>query len=206
MKLYFVRHGESEANVLHVISNRGLSYGLTDLGRQQAQALAESLAGVGVTHIYTSPLLRAEQTAYILAEALALPYESTEALREFDCGVLEGKSDAASWQMIQAMFETWMRGEDWETGIELGDTLEDIILRFTPFMFRLTSDLPLESVVVLVGHGGIYRCALPFVLSNLELSFTAEHGLGNTALVVAETSPAGLPCLSWSETVFATGR
>jgi len=33
MKLYFARHGESEANTLGVISNRGLKHGLTDTGR-----------------------------------------------------------------------------------------------------------------------------------------------------------------------------
>ena len=32
MKLYFVRHGESEANVLGVISNRGFQHPLTDTG------------------------------------------------------------------------------------------------------------------------------------------------------------------------------
>lgn len=202
MRFYFVRHGESEANDLGIISNRGLSYGLTELGRQQAQALAESLARAGVTHIYTSPLLRAVQTADILAEALAVPYESTDALREFDCGVLEGKSDAASWQTNQAMFETWMRGEDWDKGLEQGESLEDIRRRFVPFIQGLLRDLPPVSVVVLVGHGGTYRCMLPFVLSNLDLRFAAEHHLNNAALVVAETSPAGLTCLSWGETVF----
>lgn len=197
MRFYFVRHGESKANVLGIISNRGLSYGLTELGRQQAHTLAESLVGVGVTRIYTSSLLRAVQTAEILAQVLAVPYESADALREFDCGVLEGKSDAVSWQTNQAVFETWTRGEDWDIGIEQGESLEDIIGRFVPFIYGLTSDLPPESVVVLVGHGGTYRCALPFVLSNLELSFTAVHGLTNAMMVVAETSPAGLTCLSW---------
>ena len=46
MKLYFVRHGESEANLLHELSNRGLRHGLTDLGREQAGLLAEESASL----------------------------------------------------------------------------------------------------------------------------------------------------------------
>ena len=44
--LYFVRHGESEANLLHEFSNRGLKHGLTDKGRRQAAALVHKLKEV----------------------------------------------------------------------------------------------------------------------------------------------------------------
>jgi broad specificity phosphatase PhoE len=33
MRLYFVRHGESKANLLEIFSNRGLKHGLTERGR-----------------------------------------------------------------------------------------------------------------------------------------------------------------------------
>ena len=67
MRLYFVRHGQSEANVQMVISNRDLFHPLTELGRQQAEALAQSLAEVPVAAIYSSPIVRAAQTAQIVA-------------------------------------------------------------------------------------------------------------------------------------------
>src|SRR5579859_4077000 len=43
MKLYFVRHGESEANVARIISNREQPHALTSNGIRQAHALADSL-------------------------------------------------------------------------------------------------------------------------------------------------------------------
>ncbi|HEU0293377.1 MAG TPA: histidine phosphatase family protein, partial [Anaerolineales bacterium] len=92
MKLYFVRHGESEANILHVISNRESSFGLTSLGKQQAQTLAEKLKDVHITAIFSSPILRARETADILSKSFHLNYQVTEALREYDCGILEEKS------------------------------------------------------------------------------------------------------------------
>src|SRR3712207_5088470 len=99
MTLYFVRHGESEANRLREFSNRGVKHGLTPRGREQAAALARALRGAAVAKLFSSPLLRAVETAEILSAAIGVPYEVTDALREYDCGILEGRSDAASWQV-----------------------------------------------------------------------------------------------------------
>lgn len=85
LKLYFARHGESEANRLRVISNRGNQFGLTPQGRRQAALLAQSLKAVPVMAIYSSPLLRAVETADILARELHQSVQVTEALREYVC-------------------------------------------------------------------------------------------------------------------------
>lgn len=103
MKLYFVRHGESEANLLREFSNRGLKHGLTDKGRTQAAELAQKLKETPVTKIFSSPLLRAVQTTEILAASLSKPYQLTGALREYDCGVLEGKSPISNLQFLNSL-------------------------------------------------------------------------------------------------------
>src|SRR5215216_6117581 len=97
MKLYFVRHGESEANTRRVISNRESLFGLTPLGKKQANILADSLKHIPITAIFSSPVLRARETADILSQEFGQLYQVTEALREYDCGILEGQSDDASW-------------------------------------------------------------------------------------------------------------
>ena len=43
MKIYFVRHGESEANILKIFSNLGLKHGLTETGKIQAKELCSKL-------------------------------------------------------------------------------------------------------------------------------------------------------------------
>jgi broad specificity phosphatase PhoE len=91
MRLYFVRHGESESNDMHEISNRGIGHGLTVIGRAQAISLVERLGSTSLTMLYSSPLLRAVQTAEILSQGLEIPFETVDALREFDCGIIEGK-------------------------------------------------------------------------------------------------------------------
>jgi len=198
MQLYFVRHGESEANLLHEFSNRGLKHGLTEKGKGEAHALAQSLRSVPVAAIFSSPLLRARQTAEVLSHGLGIDYEVTDALREFDCGILEGKADAASWQRYWELTEAWLSRQEWEQRIEQGESFLDIRQRFVPFVDQIlhTSGRS-SSVVVLVGHGGLYRCMLPLVLRNIDFQFSIAHEMGHTDAIVAELTPAGLVCLAW---------
>jgi 2,3-bisphosphoglycerate-dependent phosphoglycerate mutase len=134
VRLYFVRHGESQANTLKIISNRGRQHGLTEHGRQQAIALAARLQSVSPSHIFSSPLLRAVQTAEIFSEILSAPLQITDALREYDCGILEGRSDPASWQRHRQLRDTWLRDKQWESRIEQGESFLDIRARFLPFV------------------------------------------------------------------------
>src|SRR3979411_1519126 len=96
MQLYFVRHGESEANVRQVFSNsdRDTAFGLTDLGRAQVEDLAARLAGVPFAAFYCSPVLRARQSADIVAARLGIDYVIAPAIAEYEVGQLEGKSGA----------------------------------------------------------------------------------------------------------------
>jgi len=199
MKLYFVRHGESEANLIHEFSNRGSKHGLTPRGREQALALAERLREVPVRKLFTSPLLRAVQTAQVLSYAFEISYEVTDALREYDCGVLEGKSDEASWAFYTEVFEDWIKAGNWERRIEGGESFLDMQARFVPFVERLVEAYGGLSInIILVGHGGIYRCMLPLVLDNIDFDFIAENHLGNTDYVLAEVDQGRLRCLEWA--------
>lgn len=73
MRIFLVRHGESEANVAGIINDDpARRVALTDVGRSQAAAAAQSLRNVPFVRAYASELLRARQTAEIL-------------LRQHDC-------------------------------------------------------------------------------------------------------------------------
>ena len=198
MRLYFVRHGESEANLQEVFSNRGLKHGLTQRGRAQAASLAQKLAGCQVTRLFSSPLLRATQTAEILADGLGVPYEVADALREFDVGVLEGRSDPASWQVCHEVFREWMELGRWDRRIEGGESLNQIRERFVPFLEEVvTQHKDAPGGVVLIGHGGLYHSMLPLVLANVDLDTVQRHPMDNADIVVAEPGQEGLVCLEW---------
>lgn len=86
--LDFVRHGES--GDMTVVNTMVPGPELTDTGEQQAQALVNVLSGSGIDDIYASTMIRSQETAAPLAEALHLPINILSGLNEIDAGVFEG--------------------------------------------------------------------------------------------------------------------
>jgi broad specificity phosphatase PhoE len=199
MRIYFTRHGQSQANLLHQISNRGLRHGLTRKGREQAVVLADRLRNLRITQIYSSPLLRAIETSVILANRLELDYEVVDALREYDCGIAEGRSDAEAWQLYQGLSDAWVVDKRWEQRIEGGESFYDIRERFVPFIEGLVSQYgSTEAGIVCISHGGVFWMMLPLVLKNVDYELTAKYGLDYAGSIVAEWRPAGLYCVEWN--------
>ena len=197
MRLYFVRHGESTANVLRIISNRDGNYPLTENGRWQAGYLADRLRGEGITHLFSSPVMRAVQTAEILSEAVGVPNHQVEALRENDNGSLEGRSDQAAWQTYEQAMEQWRAGAA-DARIADGETLAELRARFGAFIRGLVEEHgETQSRIVLVGHGGLYRAGLPVVLERIDHAFPWEHFLHHCEMVKAETRGGKLWCTAW---------
>lgn len=198
MKLYFVRHGQSEANVLQVISNRALPHPLTELGRQQAAQLAQSLLAIPFARLYTSPLLRARQTAEIVSAALRVPVDCVDGLREPDCGILEGRSDAAAWAEHHRVSTAWRVAHDYDARIEGGESFNDLRARFGPFLDRALAEYDHTSEAVLViTHGMLIYTMLSITLANAEATFAAWRPIPNTGTIIVERQPGGLICVEW---------
>lgn len=199
MKIFFARHGESQANLLHEISNRGLKHPLTQKGRQQALALAHALQNQSITRIYSSPVLRALETTVIVANYLGIEYEVTEALREYDLGDLEGRSDPNVWELWHEQLDAWMKYRRWERRAPGGESLYDVQARFVPFINDLTRQYQDTTANLLcLGHGGLYWIMLPLVLTNIDTDFVSAHPAFEYATtIVAEWQSNTLVCREW---------
>lgn len=77
MTIYLVRHGEAAASW-----QQNKDPGLSEKGRAQAKALPDFFAGQRIDRIYSSPLLRAQETAQPLSLRLGLDVKLVEAFRE----------------------------------------------------------------------------------------------------------------------------
>jgi 2,3-bisphosphoglycerate-dependent phosphoglycerate mutase len=106
LKLIIIRHGQSTGNVDRRMQGQG-DYPLTDLGRTQAQKLAQHLRDTPPTAIYSSPLQRTIDTAEILrAEILRQglpappPIQLTPELAEYQNGIFQG----LTWAEAQALY------------------------------------------------------------------------------------------------------
>lgn len=201
MKVYFVRHGESEANVNREFSNREFKHPLTDTGRAQVAALAEQLKELPFQAIYSSPLLRARQTAEILSQQLGVTYYVVDALREHDVGELEGYSDPASWDRYEELIGEWFHKQDLDARIPGGESFNELRARFMPFIAELQEQYgATDDPVLLVGHGGLFHFMLPLLFSNVGFAFSGKHGLGNTACIIGEWQDEFWVCTKWGDT------
>jgi broad specificity phosphatase PhoE len=196
MQIYFVRHGESEANVQKIIPGGGELPGLTQNGIRQVYALAQQISAVN--RIFSSPIARAAQSAEILATHFELGYEIADALHEFDCGVLKGKPDKA----VYAIWDDWMLRGNWSHRFDQGESFEDIKARFLPFIESLTQKHH-DETVLLVGHGGTFRAMLPLVLENIDFAFAYQNWIPNAGYVHAESKGESLFCRQWGDISFS---
>jgi hypothetical protein len=86
--LDFIRHGES--GDMTVVNTMVPGPDLTPAGEQQANALVDALSGKGIDEIWASTMIRSQETAAPLAEALQLPVNIDAGLNEIDAGIFEG--------------------------------------------------------------------------------------------------------------------
>lgn len=205
MKLTFARHGESQANVQQVYWNGPQGYGLTPTGETQAAELADLLDGQRFAALYCSPVLRAVQTAEIVGRRLGLTPKIADGLREYNVGILEGQpySDA-TYELYGYVLRRWMEEGDWEARIEGGESYDDMRARFLPFI-RGLQDVHggTDGHILLITHGGIVRCMLPLLLSNVDAHLALTQRIDYATPIVAEQRGAEWICLRWGDLVLA---
>ncbi len=195
MHLVFARHGESEANLRRTIANRADGPGLTAAGREQVARLAAALGDVPIGRVVASPLRRAVESAELLGSALGVEVDVSEALREFDCGIHEGRSDAAAWAAHAAIQVAWLDPARADDRIEGGESLTDLRARFRPFVDGLAATTDEAGGVVCVGHGGLFRWVLPAVVVDATGVPIEPPTLGYGEALAAVLTDAGLRSL-----------
>lgn len=200
---YFVRHGESQANVDRIFANRtDQPFDLTETGRGQARDLAAILRDQAITRIYSSPLPRARQTAAVIGTMLNAPIEATDALREYDVGEFEGLpyggADAWRWDEHERIEQAWRSGDP-NARHPGGESLADIAARFLPFMSSLAETHTASHRLALVGHGGLYLTALPALFGTVTVDQALQYGLGHCEIVTATFEGGRWTCVQWGE-------
>ncbi len=110
MWLYCVRHGESVHNAEGRIQGQA-DIPLSDFGRRQGEAIAAALAELPIDAIYASPLLRALETAQIVARRLNLPIRIDPRLKEIHIGVFQNRLRSEVAELYPEAFARWTAGE-----------------------------------------------------------------------------------------------
>lgn len=175
--IYFVRHGESEANAAHRFSGRSDSP-LTPRGREQAEAVADALAGVAFDRIVATPLSRSLETALAIARRRKMPVDVEAGFIEIDVGGRTG----ASFDEIRGLPD-WK--DDGFVAWPGGETLEQVVERALAAIRRLVRETPGGTVLV-VGHGGVTRILVSHFLGILPRLDRSPATNTNVTVIVTD--------------------
>jgi probable phosphoglycerate mutase len=189
LTLYFVRHGESVANLSDRNGHRRPDDAdrLSEHGWEQARSLGRRLQGEGLELIVASPMRRAQETAQGIAEVLDLPIETDEDLFEVR------QSDAfyaASPDYGDTGTLTWMPTADRDFAEPGAESFNDIVARVQRVQHRLAESAA-ERRIVAVSHHNFLHFILGVVF--FEDAFTPamipglyHAGHANTGITIFE--------------------
>jgi len=165
-RIGIIRHGSTPWNY------EGRAQGNSDIplnkeGLADANKLAERLVKENWDIIYSSNLLRAKQTAEIIADKTGLPLHLEPRLREVAGGLIEGTTEA---ERVQKWGSKW-----WE--LDLGiEKDESVIARGLSMMEDLNVYHPNKNILI-VSHGAFIKQMLKVLVPHLEM----EESLENTS-------------------------
>ncbi len=146
MKLYVIRHGQTEYNVENRVC------GVTDVplnkqGIKQAYQTKEKLKNIDVDYIFSSPLTRAKTTANIINEAFNLEINIDKRIQEINFGEFEGVENNEKFKKYKKQNATRYPG---------GESLFQVVQRVYDFLTELENQYP-DKTILIVCHGGIVR-------------------------------------------------
>jgi broad specificity phosphatase PhoE len=152
------RHGESEGNREARFGGHGPTP-LTALGRSQAAATAARLALAGVDAVYSSDLVRARETADVIAAAIGCEAEATPALRERSVGIFTGLTFDEARERFPKDFEALLR-RDPDSSPPEGETYSQCRARASRFLDDLLVARAGQRILLVSHHLTLYQLVL----------------------------------------------
>ena len=178
MKLYLVRHGQTDWNKEKRLQGQE-DIPLNDFGRHLAKETGIGLRNVRFNLWFSSDLKRAAETAEIV-NYLDLPIKLDKKLEEIDFGIFEGLSYKEILEKYPA--EAKKSQEEWKTFDYItGESLEVLQRRAVEFVESL--DKTKDNLVVT--HWGVINCILSWYFSD-KLESYWKYSMENGGICVIE--------------------
>src|SRR3990172_8035552 len=174
--LYLTRHARSTWNATGRMQGWA-DPPLDEIGREQARALAASLQAESLDAVYSSPLLRARETADIIAAPLNIKIRLDDRLKERNIGEWTGLTgDEANERFPERFNGNWRI-----VGPPGGETQEAIVKRAAAAINDIIAAHPEETIAV-VSHGGTLNTYLAHTLG-IPLEKPTHFAFPNTGFI-----------------------
>lgn len=187
MRILFIRHGQTPANVLGQLDTAHPGPGLTALGQRQAEAVPGALRAETIDAIFVSTLLRTQLTAAPLALDRALESRVIDGIHEIEASDLEGlSSHRAALRYLDTVF-SWAAG-DLDLAMPGGPNGHDFFGRFDAAIEAIGAEH--DGTVAVVSHGAAIRTWAGARAQNVDVDYAASRALSNTGVVIMRGSVA----------------
>jgi len=175
---------------------------LNDMGHEQARRLGLRLASeTAVQHIFSSDLMRAQQTAAPGAQQLSLPVATSAALREQFFGVVEGMRSDEIQSLHPRAWEEWLEFRE-DHAMPEGETPREFHARIIAALGNIASEHRGRHLIV-VTHGGVldmvWRTARGLSLSGPRRSDIPNAGF-NRIRIADPSRPDDIEIVEWADT------
>lgn len=171
--IYFVRHGQSEANAKRITAGSGLDVDLTQHGIDQALRVGDFLSDKKIQLIVSSPMVRALHTAQLIASRIRISPDSIEINSLFTerfLGDLTGRPH----DELQNYFSMGAT----PPGGESSEAMQARVMAGLAWLKSLDPD-----VVLLVSHGGPGRAIRTIIRNEGHRSIDSLASIGNAEIL-----------------------
>ena len=188
-RLYLIRHGQTTYNATGRMQGQ-LDTELSEVGYAQARMAARLMAAENITKIVSSDLVRASETARVVAEHLGIDFTVDARLRETNLGQWQGMSSAQVDEQYPGARAIWRHDPTWAP--PNGESRVDVARRARPVIDELMVDYPQwdHGNILLVAHGGAIAALTCNLLGLRPEQYELISGLKNTHWAQLTARPA----------------
>ncbi len=203
MKLYIVRHGETDWNKARRIQGHS-DIPLNEYGLYLAGQTAEGLRDVAFDIVYTSPLMRARQTADAIIRDREVRVIEEERIAEMNFGAYEGMCISGRDRAAQGeAFDKFFLDTAHFVPAEGGESVRGLLERTGEFLREICSKPGLQEKTVLVStHGAALTALLNNIKGNLDIGAFWEKGVPANCAVTVVAVSGGVPRIEKENLVF----
>lgn len=160
MKVYIIRHGETQWNAQKKLQGASDTQ-LNEKGIALARETGKALAQIPFSCCFTSPLIRAKETARLILGERDIPVYEDPRIREISFGDWEGRESS---ELPAQMLEYFFHHTEKYCAPEGGESLEEVCCRTRAFWEDIISRKELREQTILVATHG---CAMRALLQNV---------------------------------------
>lgn len=185
MKLYLVRHGETDWNLENKIQGQ-TDIPLNDNGRKQARELADKVSRElgGIRKIYSSRQKRAQETAQIIGSKLSVFPIVYQGLEEICLGEWEGYT----WKQVKEVFaeeyQIWHQNRRYQVPPK-GESYQQLLDRLLPALDDIIRKEGQDILVVT--HSAVIMTLMSYVYDTPFEDMARNYKTGNAAIVELDT-------------------